>query len=408
MSPKGPENSSHGDEWKGYVAKGYPHKEGEDDVRLSNIPDNPELDIRNLLRAAEMIFHGTKKNFAKSYRELTELLYRRINLEERGAPFVVSDIDILAKLLLDGFKYVLEHTTKNNRTNRLTVIGCGPGRLAVAYVELAKLIGVTRIIFNDLIDEHINSTRDKIDKTYGSDKKVDNIKIAYVAGDFCDDTQVPIGPYGKLRPSDYVVAMWYVTSEMLKLISPKSLRTNRLVAYSRFGSIIDHGGVFIEDIPDSRQGFFYDQRRVTIAALKKAGVDLGAENSNLGITHLVNASDEGDAATPHIRYIPPNGIHDNEVRVGGGLFELSSILTQQPNPGSFVQGSDIQIIRLFDQMRNGSSAEVIHEKLKTREGFAEVRNQFKEVLLRVVRGVVNGPSLRDERKKTILWKNRGP
>lgn len=346
---------------KDYVDRGYYDFSVPTDDELLKVhglgsSSHPEISYPNLVSAADWLFDKMDPSQGK-LSAFTKAFYKDFNLEERGGPSLMLDYALLMKYFGRAYQEVMDPTKSGERTRRVLDIGCGTGRLSILMIELAKKLGLREIVFNDLIEGHVNATRKKIKDTYGDRANirdnfghVDGLSISFYAGDFSEIAE----KVGHLGEFDIVSAMWFVTSEVLDVTSSAANRKVRQDFYRKIKNVLSKNGVFIEDIPESGQsGFYKISRYFTYEILNKRGI-LGAnpdfpgsspENINMSLTNI-----PGKAKPFHIRCLEFNGAHEELLR-SVGLFTLDRHTEEIPSDSYFVN-ADPDLLKIFGKNNN--------------------------------------------------------
>lgn len=274
----------------------------------------------------------------EDYVRLSEEWYLHHDVEKRGLPFLLHDTKILIEMFIEAFCH-LHKLNKTQRTNRLLVVGCGSGRLARVYIELAKVFGITSVVFNDLFDFHVNQTHEKIRQAYGS--KVDGIATHFISGD------VITIPSERLFVNDIVTSMWYVNSEIIDPSSDEATRRLRVEYYKKLRSVMHEGSLLIDDEPNPNpDNFYYYLWRATYIALSEAGLGnvMGKEQKNITLTNI--PGDDG-ANISHVRLIRSPFDNDKERKIAGGFRPIKIIEGPLPSHTAPILSHDV-IQRVFD------------------------------------------------------------
>ncbi len=342
------------------------------------------LNNENLSNAARIIF-GESDHMTREYYEKTIIAgnYIGFDLEKHGFPNLLADL----KILTEFFRTAIHTVTKSTkqRSGKVFFMGEGPGRTAIAAIELAKQLKIEEIVFNDLLSEHLDQTREKIAKCYNTrEQKIDGVEINFLAGDFIEIAS-------NIRKNfDALFAMWFVASEICDFSSIKALRKRRNLLYSQIRKLLTKQGVFVEDIPFSAGvgTFYYTARLKTYAILHEMGI-LEGENNHMLLSDFTDIQKGGFPY--HIRYVPSNGKHRDEL-AKAKLKEHISTLTTLPsgikNPTQYEAefGSPEKIQQLFE----GNSIDEIIPFIEKKE-----------------RDLLIYPSPTDimaQQKKTIMWR----
>ena len=281
------------------------------------------LNNHNLEETIRIIL-GESDQITQEYYEKTVLAgnYLDFDLEKHGLPYVIGDLKLLTEFLRQAVHIAKTTTTDISKT--VGFIGCGRGRLAVPAIELAKKLGIEELLFNDLFTEHIDITREKIAKVYGTrSTKIEGVKLSFSTGDFTKVSK-------RIRKKfDALFAMWFVTSEIADFSSVENLRRKREQLFSQIKKLLTKQGVFIEDIPYSEGvgAYYYLARLKTYNILHQMGI-LEGENNHMLATNFTDIQKTG--FPHHIRYVPSNGKHRGELE-NAGFEEYFSRTSTLPN-----------------------------------------------------------------------------
>lgn len=275
--------------------------------RSTNI--DPKLNNKNLRKAAEVIFKGGD-SFSQEFYQKTIVAgnYQEFDLDGHGFPKLLGDL----KLLIHFFSTAVHtvQSTTRNRTQSILMIGSGPGRLAIPTIELAKKSEIKEIIFNDLLTDHVDKIKTRIQEVYGSPNNADGVMIKYLSGDFVEQASSIEEQF------DAIFANWYVTSEIASFENTQKLREVRRKLYDSIRTLLSKQGVFVEDLPFSEGvgSAFYIGRLKTYKILHEMGI-LEGENESMLLSDFSSIQSEGFPF--HIRYVPPNGKHRRELENAG-------------------------------------------------------------------------------------------
>ena len=346
------------------------------------------LNNDNLRNAAEMIFCNAKSVTEEFHRqEIVTGNYIDFDQDKHGFPHLLSDIKLLIHFYYQAAR-IIEQTTKK-RSNRVFVMGCGPGRLAIPWIELSKKLGIREIVLNDLLPHHVEATREKIARCYGKRKQnIDGVKITFAEGDFLKVAS------NMRKKFDALFAMWVVTSEICAFNSIEDLQRVRQNLYSTIKDLLTKQGVFVEDMPFSEGigSYYYIARLKTYSILHDMGI-LEGENDHMLLSDFTDIPQGGGKFPYHIRYIPSNGKHRRELE-NSGFEENEAVITTGPsgvsNPVQYEKefGSSDRIRELFE----GNPLEKIPPFLTQKE---------QELLI-----YPNATDPMAKRKKTIMWRKR--
>jgi|GEM_PF-1479719 len=283
---------------------------------LSLHDDNPLLNYEALKRARDAMFKGRqnipRKDFLRFTKEAYKGLSGSVDMEKYARLHNFSD----GVMLAEHFRKAAVAAPKHLKTDRILVIGCGDGRLSEIFIELARQNGVKEIIQNDLIAEHLEKTRAKIQTAYGNDgSNADGVQIQYVAGDILD-ANIPGGAV------DAAYMLWYVSAEFCDPSSKKNMRKTRDNTYKKIHDLLIPGGAMVEDSPDQnhKPGFYHVAVAKTAHLLREAGI-LPGEEENLMLSNW--ESEQEDGFPYQLRYIPKNGT-DNTEKTNAGFILRSS------------------------------------------------------------------------------------
>ncbi len=278
------------------------------------------LSNENIQKAAHIIF-GDQDKITQDFYQNTIVAgnYIGFDLERHGFPNLLGDMKLLTNTYRTAL-HTVRQTTKNH-SNKVFFMGCGPGRLAIPEIEISKKLGVREIVFNDLLADHVDATREKVAKCYGTrNQKIDGIKIEYLSGDF-----LQIADTIRKR-FDAMFAMWFVTSEICDFESVEALREKRKLLFSQIKKLLTKQGIFVEDIPFSEGvgSYYYLARLKTYAVLHEMGIMEG-ENDHMLLTDFTDIQKGGFPY--HIRYVPSNGKHRRELEQAGFKEQVTTITT---------------------------------------------------------------------------------
>jgi len=355
-------------------------------VKNGNLDDS--LSYEKLEEAAREIFGDSKKSLSKrDYQEkVVKGNYDGFDLESHGAPNFIPDLILLTRFFSEAVR--LASATTTNNSGKAFVMGCGSGRLAIPIIELAKKLGIKEIIFNDLLESHVDETRDKVRHCYNTEEtNIDGIELDFVVGDFLKIAEELINETRKRF--DAIISMWFVTSEICDFSSSEALREIRKELYSKIQELLTKQGGFIEDSPFSEAGsFHYNSRLKTYAILKKIGI-LEGVNDQMILSNFSNIQKTGFPF--HVRFAPPNGKHKSELG-NAKLGEHLTSITTIPSGITNLEGYQ----RLF------SDPDKIRELFESNEIDDLLKYLYKQQgLLLTMPGTSN---LLAHKKKTVLWR----
>lgn len=258
--------------------------------------ENPYLNDAALVEACEQIFHGQQAIPYAEYSQNVQDAYK-IDMEQYARTHNFLDSLKLLEHLLYSRSNIRQQIQQQNDAKAVFVLGCGQGRLAQTFLDSARKIGITKVVFNDLIDAHIQATEQKIRSIYGSATDADGVAVDYYAGDFLTL---------ELRQKfDAVFSLWYVSPELFDPSSVAHLRQSRQRFYDKLNALLIPAGSLIEDIPDPNMPGFYEiANSKTAQILAERGILLGEHRNFI----LSNWTSEQTTGFPYqIRYIPLNG-----------------------------------------------------------------------------------------------------
>ena len=353
-------------------------------VNRGNIYHN--LNNDNLRKAAQVIFHD---KVSKEYYQKTIVAgnYIGFDLEKHGFTNLLVHIRLLAEFFRSAIHLVGQ--TTRQKSNKVFFMGEGQGRTSIAAIEIAKQLQIKEIYFNDLLTEHVEHVREKVARCYGTRSQIiDGVKLQFVPGDFTEVAQNIDVQF------DAIFAMWMVTSEICDFSNVDSLRDVRDNLYHSVKKLLTKQGVFVEEIPFSEGigNFYYVARLKTYHILHEMGI-LEGENDHMLLTDFTDIQSSGFPY--HIRYIPCNGKHRQELE-SVGLVENESTVTFAPsgikNLGLYEKeiGSSEKIVNLFA----GNSIDDIIPYLKQKEQECLLFPKTTDIVA--------------EKKKTILWRQKYP
>ncbi|MDF2378606.1 MAG: class I SAM-dependent methyltransferase [Candidatus Gracilibacteria bacterium] len=350
-----------------YINKGYKDTHiptGEELEKAHHINDSryPEITFRNLRKAAGWLFeNGQITN--EEFKRITIAFYNNFDLKKRGGPNYWEDCALLIDAYSDAYAEVMDPTTSGVRTGRVLDIGCGNGRLSVLLIELAKRTKMKEVVFNDLLPEHIEATRKYIGEVYQTNTDdevtvIDGVKIRFEAGDFAE-----VAKKKNLGKFDIVTAMWFVTSEILSLVSSEELRRVRLDFFKKIRLLLPKHGIFIEDIPESGlAGFYKISRYYTYELLQERGVLMQNPNHPESAPEAINMSltNIPDKNHPyHIRCLEFNGSHEALLKAAG-FYKKTSTVGDIPTKATAEVEPDF--ISMFS---NNTSLQIIRNKMQS-------------------------------------------
>lgn len=336
---------------------------------------NPLLNYEKMVEACDAIFgKGTSISRAR-YLELTRDAYK-IDMESYARKHNFTDAVYLAELVSQVSAAIRQSSA--NPTGRIAVVGCGQGRLAEVYIALAKRNGINTIVMNDLIEDHVEATREKIKKMYGTDgtegKKVEGVNIEYVTGDILT-ADIPDNSV------DAAYMWWFVGAEICDPSSSDAMLENRKVTCERIHRMLIPGGAWIDDMPDPNKepGLYHLAAHKTAHILRERGILPGMENNLL----LTNWSFEQNEGFPYqLRWMPPNDV-DNKLRHRAGFRNVAS------ESGAIPISSD------------HTNAKVVVSTLKS----IKVLDRALDALQSQLRRTVRIPKRKDplQRRRIIKW-----
>lgn len=331
---------------------------------------NPLLNYDDLVEACEAIFGSSKTISKKRYQELTKEAYQ-IDMESYARKHNFTDAVLLSEFFLQVSAAMQQGTTEN--TGRIIIIGCGQGRLAEVYVALAQKTGINTIILNDLIDDHIEATREKIRKLYGGDgSRAENVAIQYVSGDILtadqpDDNSI-----------DAAYMWWYVGAEFCDPSSSDAMLANRKATYERIHRLLIPGGVWIDDMPDpnNEPGLYNLASIKTADILRRKNILPGTEHNLL----LTNWKFEQSKGFPYqLRWAPRDGA-DNKIKHNADFRYMTSQSTAIPVESDY-SSADVVVSTL----RSIESLDTAVEVLKLQRGATVKTPKISDPLKRMRR-----------------------
>lgn len=343
--------------------------------KLHQADDNPYLNYDALVEACDKIFGNRKAIPYEEFKQRTKEAYT-IHMEEYAKLHNFTD----AVKLAEYCTYIINQIDKavfKKLTNKhnIIVVGCGQGRLAEVYIALAKKLGIEKITFNDLIEIHVEQTREKIRQVYHTDgTTADGIKISYLPGDFLT---VDISEY-----FDAAFLIWYVSAEFCDPSSAENMRAMRLQMYSKLNRILIPGGGFIEDIPDPNMapGFYEIGNQKTEHILKDRGI-LEGEQHNLLLSNWT--PEQQDGFPYQLRYTPRNGTDYREKEKTGFILRKTESLS-------------VPISSL------GTDATYVLEAIKKIPSVWEAIRVLNKVLMETVK-FPDGDQIDQKRRKMTWW-----
>jgi len=270
----------------------------------------------------------------KLYDEIVAGNYN-FDLNRHGIPKKCDDIrQLIQDILLAKSKIKSSEPTA-------CLMGCGPGRLAISAIEIARLSGFKHLIFNDLLAHHIKSTREIINATYGVDDLIDGLKIEYISGDYVEiSNQIT-------NRIDALFANWFVTPEMGDFSSNISFHNSRQTVYKAIYSTMRNGGVFIEEVPDvDQESAYYKNHQIATARVL---TDLNFLSPDIRKQLLLSdfrvpttaQFEEKDACTFHLR-ATPNLKTKQELVIPTGFKQLQ--VSTRALPSGIIQGQQTEYL----------------------------------------------------------------
>jgi len=355
-------------------------------VRKGNLNDS--LSYENLEKAAIEIFGNQGSSLSKEEYQgrVVKGNYDGFDLEGHGAPNFIPDLILLTRFFSEAVR--LASTTTTNNSNKALVIGCGSGRLAIPIIELARKLGIKEIVFNDLLELHVDKTRDRVRDCYNTeDTKIDGVKLDFMVGDFLKISEKLINETRKRF--DAIISMWFVTSEISDFSSLEALKEIRKELYSRIKELLTKQGGFIEDNPFSEAGsFYYNSRLKTYDILQKMGILKGV-NDQMILSDFRNIQTTGFPF--HVRFTPPNGKHKRELN-DVGLGEHLTSITTIPNG----------IKSLEDYQRKFGDPNKIRELFESND--IDPLKQYLYDQQGILLTMPASSDLLAQKKKTVLWR----
>lgn len=275
-----------------------------------------DLQMETLIHAARIIFEteeGARLTQKRYQDEMLRGAYTGLDLEKHGQPYLIPDLQQLVRF----FSEVSASQIPSNKTNKILVMGSGPGRLAPFELALAIKNGIQEVVFNDLLDFHIDATREKIKNAFGTSdaENIEGVKIQYQQGDILQVAEEIKNKF------DAIFSWWFVTPEIADFTNVEQFHERRQKLYKTINSLLSKQGSFVEDIPLSEGfGFYYLLRLKTYVILRLMET-LDGENKNMIITDYSNKQKIG--MPYHIRFAPTLCAHNKEVE-SAGLSQWSS------------------------------------------------------------------------------------
>lgn len=289
--------------------------------------EHPAIMHDHLVEAAEQIFAGQTALPYEQY--LTKLCrsYAPLHLADYAEDHNYSD----AVLLTDLIKRIREQLEQNEilgesvqgAHRQLLVIGAGDGRLLEVYVQLARKIGIERIVMNDLMDAHVDAIEEKAKSLYGTDgwQETDGVKLQLLRGDFRT---------ADIAHKQYAIAIafWFVANEFLDPSSSTAMHQHRRAIYRKIHAALVDGGAYVEDgIDVNHPGFYETARRRSEEILGERGILYG-NHQNLMLTSWKHEQ-EPEYFPYQIRFTGHNG-HDNHEKEDHGFHERYAVTSSLP------------------------------------------------------------------------------
>lgn len=265
------------------------------------------LSYAALSKAAEALFQGRRTMPLSEYRKKHADSYQ-INMETYAGPHNFSD----AVMIVDNMLSIESALKEDGRgPKKLLIGGCGQGRLAEVYIAMARRLGIETITFNDILDAHIDLTKQRIKKIAGKDdiSKVDGIELEFVSDDILS-ANLPEGDY------DIVDLRWYVTAEFLDTSSPDRMKHSRHMYFRKINELLRDGGFMIDDKMDTDKGPGYYR----LLSFKSRDIARSLKILPGMESHLIfnNWEEEQSDGFPYqVRFAPYNGRETEEKTQAG-------------------------------------------------------------------------------------------
>jgi hypothetical protein len=211
---------------------------------------SPETAIDNLREARDAIFPKVRgKRKILTYPEHQKIIVDNysggFDLSEWGASHILFDARTMILSLLMA-EPMIGPKSKGSKRNAF-VFGVGSGRLMPAFLDAAERLGYDDFTFLDLIGENLKKTKDLIVKVMGSAWLK---RINFVTGDVSDPKVLE-----KIKDRfDFIMATWFVASEIIDPSSPEAFRTHREEVFGEKklkGLFRTSRGVLVLEDPDS-------------------------------------------------------------------------------------------------------------------------------------------------------------
>ncbi len=401
--PPEPHNAARGlEEWfcspphksRGKVLYPVPRNSIFDDEELRNATqcaNHGDLNIWTLHKAAEKVFGGETSISPEKYRKIVEGNYDDYDLERHGSVHFLTDLRLLAKTFQIGINVVRQ--TTSDRSKQVLFMGCGPGRLAIPSIELAKKEGIKRIVFNDLLEHHIEKTRQKIIDFYNTSTcNIDGVQVDFLVGDFIEKGEELIQNINERF--DAIFSNWFVTTEIADFSDKDRLQKSRRVLYKTILDLLTKQGVFIEDIPYSEGvGTYYYLGRLKTYAILDQMRALQGINDQLLISNFSHVQEGGFPY--HLRYVPANGKHRTEMENAGFIEHLTAVDTI---PNGFKSGR----MSRYNKEAEVSNIQKLIQRAPYNTFMAQIR-AFEFDLLHVPSPLEDPMA---KQKKTTIWRKK--
>jgi len=296
----------------------------------------PELDEAALIQAAQSYFPNGKPLSQAACAQRARQFYQTLELDQRADPWAEGDRALL-RTVVPFLCRLLGRTPTSPTNRRLLIVGCGDGRLAEIYIELAVKNGFAEVIFNDLFPEHIAATRAKVTRMRGEAQQV---QTSFITGNFAN-VVLP-------QPADIAIALFFVTSEVCNIQSPNELLATRQRFYRSICRNLKPGGFFVEDIPERDLPNFYTTLGLISERILRAQHVMTGVEGFLSLTHVPKPS----GGEPfHIRCIPSGVLRINELRNAGLELVYSWCDQAQSLQGESLPSIEMRRIKRVDVLR---------------------------------------------------------
>ena len=254
----------------------------------------PGLSMDALRQSRDAIFTNHRTGIPHSeYLHKLDLAYAPIELQDYAQPRNFVDALRIIDFMQEMHQGLVEATSPGERSNRGIVIACGQGRLLEVIAEAARILGITHLTFVDILERHIDMTRQKAKNLYGNRYKSAPVKLSFVHKDIID--------YEPPYSNDMLLNEWYGSNEMLRISSPQELRTHRRRLYDALNDLLVTGGSLYETTPDpNRPGYYHTGVERTTRVLQEKSVLYG-EHERFLLSNWAVEDDQPDVGQsfPH-------------------------------------------------------------------------------------------------------------